>query len=1489
MSNFVDVQDRWASSGSAVLLKSAGIAMVVLCALAIIITPLGLKAQLMFGVLTFVIALIASTNASRRTTLMLTLLSVAISTRYIYWRLTQTLSFDSPLGGFLGIGLFLAELYAWLIMLLSYVQTAWPLDRKPVPLPHDVSSWPTVDVYIPTYNESLAVVGDTVIAALNMDYPADKMRVYLLDDGRREEFRAFAEEIGCHYITRPDNKHAKAGNLNHAMTLTDGEYVCIFDCDHVPTRAFLQLSLGTLVANPKLALVQTPHHFYSPEPFQRNTAIGRNLPSEGELFYGMIQPGNDFWNAAYFCGSCAVIRRKALDRVGRFAGETVTEDAHSALKMQKLGWDTAYLNIPLAAGLATEKFALHVGQRVRWARGMTQIFRLDNPLFGGKMKLAQRLCYLNAILHFQFPLARLVFLTSPLAYLFLGQSIIAASASLIAAYALPHLLQCWLTNARLEDRYRHAFWGEIYEVALCFHLLKPTLLTLLRPRHGKFNVTDKGGLLDRSYFDWHLVLPHLAVSFLLLSGIAFGLARVYLWPDYFPIDRDTMWLNTGWSIFNLVILFAAISVALETKQVRKHVRFPAKINVTVRLANERQFPARTIDISMGGVAVRVPDGANPDDTIVGIALPCASRLVEFPVRAVNSRPGVAMLQFAPVSLEQRRDLVLAIMGRADAWITRPTLPREGMLKSWLDLLRVDGAFILSVFRRRGEPEPAREAAKPGLRLIEKTGDLGKRAATILLALSVGLGALFMATSAHAQSEDADAQSVDTPASAATDGPERNFALTLKDLGASDRIVLSAPGDETGLPFTLRHDEIASQATLLITLSYADKEPSHRGTLAITLNGESLGEIRPGSGASQTATLEVPINPILLLGNNTIGFRYVGAGAGKCAGRVDSDRALFIDNMRSSLRLTMTRLPQKPSLGLLPAPFFDAGDMMALDLPFVYASAPGDSSLLASAVVASYFGGLASYRGYNFTPNIGTLPDGNAVVFATGGDDIAGLHLPVVRGPTLAVVQNPVDPQGWLLLVLGRDGGELQAAANALALGNYASDQAVARVEAPALPRRLDNDAPRWLPAGRKIPLSRMPNAALALDAKGLRQGVLTADFRIPPDLYAWPDRGMPLSINYRYPVGSWLDASASHLDVLVNNQYLKSFPLTKPRLSLASIFGSGAAAHRNYVEATSKVDIPTYLLFGQNQLQFYFNLADKADACNGVAGGGGNNASTSGPGDISTSIGPDTTLDLSNAHHFAKLPNLAFFASAGFPFTRSADLSHTTAVMSQTPDLQTIAAFLDLMGRFGDATGVPATGLSLSHGDDLRALKGKDVLLLGTDAELSGFARVMAGAPVRRQDASLIVNPAPLRKLGDSLLPAGYIRDMREADRLLRSPEGFSALMSFRSPADSSRLVIALVAKQPFVLPALIRDLNVRSRNAKVQGDLTLWTTEGIESFAFGPQFWSGDLPPLTYLLAYLSRSPLLMALGLVVCMILLSLPLYSALRVRARERLEAR
>lgn len=384
-------------------------------------SPLMPGSQFAFFAIVVVLALTIRRLPGHLPTLALASLALLAMVRYVWWRTTQTLDFRSPLEAFAGYMLYAAEAYTWLILVLGFVQTAWPLDRPIVPLPADPETWPTVDLYIPTYNEPLSVVKPTVFAAQSIDWPSDKLRVYLLDDGKRPEFAAFAREAGIGYLTRGDNRHAKAGNINAALPRTHGEYVAIFDCDHVPTRSFLQTTMGVFLRDPKCALVQTPHHFFSPDPFERNLGTFREVPNEGSLFYGLVQSGNDLWNAAFFCGSCAILKRSALEEIGGVAVETVTEDAHTALKLHRRGHTSAYLPTVQAAGLATESLAGHVKQRTRWARGMAQIFRLDNPFLGRGLGLIQRICYGNAMLHFFYGIPRLVFLTMPLAYLFFHQ------------------------------------------------------------------------------------------------------------------------------------------------------------------------------------------------------------------------------------------------------------------------------------------------------------------------------------------------------------------------------------------------------------------------------------------------------------------------------------------------------------------------------------------------------------------------------------------------------------------------------------------------------------------------------------------------------------------------------------------------------------------------------------------------------------------------------------------------------------------------------------------------------------------------------------------------------------------------------------------------------------------------------------------------------------------------------------------------------------
>lgn len=657
--------------------------------------PFSLMAQVTFVVLLWFMALAVRRVPSHFSILMLIVLSVLVSVRYIWWRYTDTLNLDHPMDAFFGIVLLAAETYSWCVLFLGYLQTARPLKRPVAPLPEDPDTWPSVDVFIPTYNEDLQVVRPTVYAALGLDWPAHKLRIHLLDDGRRESFRRFAEEAGVNYITRADNRHAKAGNLNHALTQTDGELVAIFDCDHIPTRSFLQLTVGWMVQDPKMGLVQTPHHFFSPDPFERNLGQFRKAPNEGALFYGLVQDGNDLWNAAFFCGSCAVLRRTALESIGGLATETVTEDAHTSLRLHRKGWRSAYIKVPQAAGLATESLSAHIGQRIRWARGMVQIFRLDNPLRGPGLTLGQRLSYTNAMLHFLAGLPRLVYLTIPLAFLILHSYILYTTTLAIILYVLPHLAHAILTNSQMQGSYRRTFWGEVYETVLAWYIARPTTVALFAPHKGKFNVTAKGGLIPDDYFDWKISHPFVVLALANIVGMLFGVWRLVAGPEH---EQFAVVLAMTWTFYNLTVLGCAIAVAAETRQVREAHRVPVALPAVLELESGHTYPATLVDFSETGVALELGESIDlPHESGLRLILMRGEHQRAFPVELVRRTGNNLGLRFGQLTRRQHIDLVQCTFARADSWLVsekthepdRPfTSLKEVMKTSWQGYVRL---------------------------------------------------------------------------------------------------------------------------------------------------------------------------------------------------------------------------------------------------------------------------------------------------------------------------------------------------------------------------------------------------------------------------------------------------------------------------------------------------------------------------------------------------------------------------------------------------------------------------------------------------------------------------------------------------------------------------------------------------------------------------------------------------------------------------------
>jgi cellulose synthase (UDP-forming) len=611
--------------------------------------------------------------------LFLILLSLVSTARYLYYRLNYTLNFDDWLNGTFCFLLLAAELYAICTLVLAYFQTLKIKDRKPVDLSlYPQEQWPKVDIYIPTYNEDVEIVRKTTLCALAIDYPADNKRVYVLDDGRaekykarREELRKMCEELGATMLTRDNNDHAKAGNINTAFKRTDGDLVLILDCDHMPTKNFLMDTVGFFF-NPNVAFVQTPHWFYNPDPFERNLLTGGKIPVGNELFYKVLQKGNDFWNAAFFCGSAAVIRKEYALQVGGIATETVTEDCHTAFRLHSLGYESVYYDKIMVAGLAPEKFSAYVGQQVRWARGMAQILRLENPLINPKLNLTipQRLCYFSATSHFFYGYPRLMYAIAPPLFLLFGINSVRGLGLETLFYALPHIILSMQTNHIPYKNVRFSFWNEIFEFAMSFQAGIVTLLALVNPKLGSFNVTDKGLSVTKRSFDFDSVRYLVIVS----AIAAASLFAVPFWLVISPEDTQAVLINAFWCIFNLFLLLAACLVAFEQPQLRRAHRLPRKLTVRIHSGGQT-WTGQTIDVSESGTQILLDEWPNiPDEVKVELVgdYGAGALMNGKVIRAIATSKLQARLfvDFVDLSRTQLDDLTLVLFSDVKEWYSQ---------------------------------------------------------------------------------------------------------------------------------------------------------------------------------------------------------------------------------------------------------------------------------------------------------------------------------------------------------------------------------------------------------------------------------------------------------------------------------------------------------------------------------------------------------------------------------------------------------------------------------------------------------------------------------------------------------------------------------------------------------------------------------------------------------------------------------------------------
>ncbi|WP_176593622.1 glycosyltransferase [Sphingobium sp. EM0848] len=521
---------------------------------------------------------------------------------YMGWRLVATLDLTTPVAALLSIGFFMLEVCSTLGgMLVLFVLTR--RGNRSQDVARNIrwlrTTQPTAAIFICTYNEEVGILERTLTGALNQSYPA---KVYMLDDGHRPEVEALCRRRGVEWLTRTDNRHAKAGNMNAgiATLAARGEmpdFVAILDADFVPLPNFMKRSIA-LFKDAAVGVVQTPQHFFNPDPLQHRIKGHLDLPDEQRFFFDTLLPAKDGWNTAFSCGTSSVVRTSALTQIGGFPTDSITEDMLLSIRMKEHGFFTAYLNEKLSLGLAPEGIGEYCTQRIRWCVGAMQIVRSADGLFSrrplswiDRMSLAETLLYWVG----SFPF-RLACLLVPILYWTTGLTIMDAPMDQLAAFLLPRILVeafaiSWYSNGRIMP-----LLTDTSQLLIAPEIVAASLHTLLFPGERPFKVTNKGGDRSHTVIHWKL-LSRFAI---VLLFTAMGMLVSYCSPLAPTFFSDQKGVVAFWSMYNVLVCIMAMIVCVETPR-RADERAPIG-GTAVFSAADSETVVQLLDISSSGVA-----------------------------------------------------------------------------------------------------------------------------------------------------------------------------------------------------------------------------------------------------------------------------------------------------------------------------------------------------------------------------------------------------------------------------------------------------------------------------------------------------------------------------------------------------------------------------------------------------------------------------------------------------------------------------------------------------------------------------------------------------------------------------------------------------------------------------------------------------------------------------------------------------------------------
>lgn len=699
--------------------------------------------------------------------------------------------------------------------------------------------------------------------------------------------------------------------------------------------------------------------------------------------------------------------------------------------------------------------------------------------------------------------------------------------------------------------------------------------------------------------------------------------------------------------------------------------------------------------------------------------------------------------------------------------------------------------------------------------------------------------------------------------------QRVVSLTFKQMGAWSSIKLRGVDGYQSLQFPIRADEVVVGAKLRMAYDYSPALIPELSHLQISLNERVVAVEGLPKDKGVGNSREINLDPRLFGDLNSLGFKLIGHYTRQCEDPFHSSLWLTLSDL-GRLELTLAPLSVSNDLKTLPLPFLDKRENAALKLPFVFAGSPSFGTIKAAGVVASWFGIQAGTRGAQFPTSLNALPSGNAVVFLRGTDTVEGIK--ATGASSISIQAHPSNVHAKLLVISGASEQDLLRAANTLAL--YAptlTGQSVNVTKEVTTAPRKPYDAPAWISTERPVKFGEIARAD-ELHVQGYFPNVVRLNYRVTPDLFTWRTPGAPMKLKYRATRLPYHKNSS--LNVSMNSNFIETialnatYPLENQTESTKrpTMVSNGATALRE-----ERLAIPPYAVTGRNQLQLsYFFDVIKEGECMSLP-----------PDNLQASIDAESTLDFSGYQHYVALPNLAYFASLGFPFTRLADLSETAVVLPDNPNAEEVGTYLAVMGRMGESTAYPALRHTVISAADVDKAASKDLIIIGSGRSQTLMGKWADHLPMVQQDGERHV-----REREASWWPS-YRWEQEDVNALPVPPGSvnftvagsLAAMMGFQSPLQATRSAVFLYADKAGDLRKVSEALVDPERIPLVQGDFVVVDDKAMHHTKASETYYLGSLSATSKIRWFFADQPILMGLLALVVAILIATAIYRTVR----------